>query len=119
VNCTNQVAPPLNPPTFEKLAQEDSDNMASSHHESLEEHIEIHLSKAACLLLFELLTNAYEAWRTDNPDDATAEPMLVCVDQHAARRALWQLEGAIERTLPEVFSKDYEELLDESKRLLG
>jgi len=32
--------------------------------------------------------------------------------------AIWCLEGEIERTLPEIFPKDYAELLEASKRRL-
>jgi len=42
----------------------------------LKNAVTISLSKAACLVLFELLTDSYEAWRRDNPDDASADAML-------------------------------------------
>ena len=32
--------------------------------------------------------------------------------------AIWRLEGEIERTLPEIFSRDYFELLEASKKRL-
>jgi len=44
--------------------------------------------------------------------------MQVPANEHSERIALWQLEGALERTLPELFSNNYTELLRESKTLL-
>ncbi len=85
----------------------------------LSEQINIPLSKAACLVLFELLTTSYERWRMSNPDDDSAEPMLVSAKEYPERVALWQLEGALERTLPELFASSYVELIAESKRALA
>jgi len=93
--------------------------MRSPLEEQLEEQLDIRLSKAACLLLFELLTNAYEAWRAENPQDSSAGAMLVRAEEHAERQALWQLESALERMIPELFSTHYGELVTESKRLLS
>jgi|HubBroStandDraft_4_1064222.scaffolds.fasta_scaffold218122_2 hypothetical protein len=81
----------------------------------LEEPVTLSLSKAACLVLFELLTASYTHWRKSNPDDTSAGAMLVPANEHSERIALWQLEGALERTLPELFSNNYTELLRESK----
>ena len=76
----------------------------------LKTEVTISLSKAACLVLFELLTRSYEEWRKANPDDAVVSPMVVKAISHAERVALWQVEGSIEKTLHEVFSSNYEEL---------
>ncbi len=84
----------------------------------LEEPVSLSLSKAVCLVLFELLTVSYAHWRKANPSDASADAMLVPANEHSERIALWQLEGALERTLPELFSSNYPELLRESKTLL-
>jgi len=70
-------------------------------------------------VLFELLTSSYEEWRKLNPDDSSASPMQVTAEDHAQRAAFWKLEGALERTLPELFSSNYDELLAESKRVLN
>ena len=78
----------------------------------------ITLSKAACLVLFELLTVSYEAWRRDNPNDASADALLLNAQETSQRAALWELEGSLERTLPELFSSNYGDLLTESRRLL-
>ena len=85
---------------------------------TLDEEVTIPISKAACLVLFEMLTTAYEKWRPLNPDDQSAAPMIVSASAHYERMALWKLEGALEKTLPEVFSSNYEELLEQSHRIL-
>jgi hypothetical protein len=85
----------------------------------LKSEITISLSKAACLVLFELLTKSYEQWRRANPDDATASPMVVNASSQSERAALWQVEGSIEKTLPEVFSAEYEELVAAAHGLLS
>ena len=84
----------------------------------LNSKVTITLSKAACLVLFELLTVSYEAWRRDNPNDDSADAMLVNAQETSQRAALWELEGSLERTLPELFSSNYGDLLTESRRLL-
>ena len=85
----------------------------------LKSDITISLSKAACLVLFELLTESYEQWRSANPDDATAGPMVVKATSQSERVALWQVEGSIEKTLPEVFSSKYKELLAAAHGMLS
>jgi hypothetical protein len=85
---------------------------------SLNDQVAIDLPKSVCLVLFELLTRSYEVWRKENPEDESAEPMLVEAGEIAQRRALWRLEGALERTLPELFSSNYAGLLSEANRIL-
>ena len=68
----------------------------------LTEPVTLEMPKSACLLLFEMLTTAYELWRKANPDDASANPMVIAAQTHAERVALWKLEGVLERTLPEL-----------------
>ncbi len=87
--------------------------------DNLDEEITIPLSKSACLVIFELLTTSYEQWRKSNPNDESACPLLVNAAEHPQRVALWRLEGAIERALPELFASNYAELLAESKRFLA
>ena len=91
---------------------------AASMNSDLDEFVDIPIPKAACLVLFELLTTAYEKWRPANPDDRNAEALVVSANSHAERMALWKLEGALERTLPEVFSSNYSELLEQSRERL-
>jgi len=85
----------------------------------LESEITISLPKAACLVLFELLTKSYEQWRRANPNDANADPMVVMAYSQSERVALWKVEGSTEKTLPEVFSSDYEELLAAAHSMLS
>jgi hypothetical protein len=85
---------------------------------SLDDNVIIDLPKSVCLVLFELLTQSYEAWRKSNPNDSSAGPLFVEAREFAQRKALWQLEGALERTLPEIFSSNYSELLSEARRVL-
>jgi hypothetical protein len=85
----------------------------------LQESVEISLPKGVCLVVFELLAKSYERWREVNPDDASANPMVVEASHPAQRMAIWQLEGAFERALPELFSGNYRELLAESERLIA
>ena len=85
---------------------------------SLNDKVAIELPKSVCLVLFELLTRSYEVWRKDNPDDSSAGPLLVEAREFAQRKALWRLEGALESSLPELFSANYSELLSEARRLL-
>jgi hypothetical protein len=44
--------------------------------------------------------------------------LLVQANEHSEQIVLWQLEGVLEKTLPELFSSNYTELLRESKTLL-
>jgi hypothetical protein len=37
---------------------------------------------------------------------------------HAERVAFWKLEGALERTLPELFSSNHRALLEEARKQL-
>jgi len=85
---------------------------------SLDDKVIIDLPKSVCLVLFELLTQSYEAWRKSNPNDSSASPLFVEAREFAQRTALWRLEGALERTLPEIFSSNYSELLSEAIRVL-
>lgn len=85
---------------------------------SLDDKVAIDLPKAVCLVLFELMTQSYEAWRTSNPNDSSAGPLIVEARDFAQREALWRLEGALESTLPEIFSSNYSEMLSEARRVL-
>jgi hypothetical protein len=61
----------------------------------------------------------YEHWRKVNSDDASANPMVLEASHPAPRMAIWQLEGAIERILPELFSSNYRESLVDEERFLA
>lgn len=49
--------------------------------------------------------------RRDNPNDTSDRAMLVNAEEASHRAALWELEGSSERTLPELFSTKYADLL--------
>jgi hypothetical protein len=82
----------------------------------VDREVEIALPKSVLLVLFELLSASYEAWRKDNPDDSSANPLCVVAARNSERVALWRLEGAIERTLPEILSAEYDQLLQAAHR---
>jgi hypothetical protein len=86
---------------------------------TLNETVTLYLPKSACLVLYELLTKSYKHWRKSNPDDSSPNPMQLNAKEYAERRAVWRLEGALERAVPELFASDSTTLLKESKRLLG
>jgi hypothetical protein len=85
---------------------------------SLDDKVRVDLPTSVCLVFFELLTQSYEAWRVNNPDDSSAGTLCVEAREFAQRKALWRLEGELERALPELFSSNYPELLSGAKRLL-
>jgi len=85
---------------------------------TLNETVTVYLAKSACLVLYELLTESYKQWRKSNPDDSSPNPMRLDAKEYAERMAVWRLEGALERAVPEVFASDSAALLKESKRLL-
>lgn len=84
---------------------------------ALNQKVTLELNEDACLVLFELLTRSYEAWRKTNPNDNSPNPLVLEAREISERRALWILEGALERTLP-VFASNYLELLSEAKKAL-
>ena len=86
----------------------------------LKENLSITLSKAAWLVLFELLATSNAEWSKSNPDSysTSARPLQLKAD-HSERVALWWLENAIENRLPELFLSNYAELVEQSKRLLA
>lgn len=45
--------------------------------------------------------------------------MLINAGEVAQRMALWQLEGSLEKTLPELFFPKYDELVAEAKRIVS
>jgi hypothetical protein len=85
---------------------------------TLNETVTVYLPKSACLVLYELLAKSYRHWRKSNPGDSSPNPMQLNAKGYAQRRAVWQLEGALERAVPELFASDSAVLLKASKRLL-
>jgi len=69
----------------------------------LNEYVDVPIPKAACLVLFELLTSSYEEWRKLNPDDSSASPMNINAEDHAQRMALWKLKVRLKGPFPSSF----------------
>jgi len=79
--------------------------------DSLSEKLEIRLEKGTLLVLFEYLSRNRDRVRK------TGRSGLLAPDG-GEFEALSHLEAAIERTLPEIFSPDYKELLGRWKQHL-
>src|SRR5207248_9655886 len=81
----------------------------------LEENLSITLSKAAWLVLFELLATSNAEWNKTNPDSysTSAKPLQLKAD-HPERVALWWLECALESRLSEPMLGNYAELVEEA-----
>jgi hypothetical protein len=76
----------------------------------LAEKVSLAMPKGTLLVLFEYLARSYDSWRvsTDAADEATFNLQK---PDGGERLALWQFEGEIERSLPEVFAPDYKLLI--------
>jgi hypothetical protein len=83
----------------------------------LQEQVSISMSKGTFLVLFEYLAHSYESW-CKAAESSDASSFTVQKPDHGERIALWQLEGAIERTFPEIFSSEYPQLLANWKQHL-
>jgi hypothetical protein len=84
---------------------------------NLDESTSITMPKGTLLVLFEYLARSYGSWKEASaaPDEAS---FALQPPDTGERKALWRLEGEIERTLPEVFSPDYRQLIAEWKERL-
>jgi hypothetical protein len=84
---------------------------------NLEESTSITMPKGTLLVLFEYLARSHDTWRRIGgaPDEAT---FALQPPDAGECKALWRLEGEIERTLPEIFSADYPQLIAEWKQHL-
>ena len=81
----------------------------------------ISMRKETLLVIFEFLARSYEDWRKSGISpisDLSDESFVLSKPDAGERVALWRLEGEIERTLPEIFSSDYRELIASEKRRL-
>jgi hypothetical protein len=81
----------------------------------LNEQVAISMAKGTLLVLFEFLAHSYEQWRGSGNERPPDDTFALLRPDGAERAALWQLEGVIERTLPEVFARDYKDLVAEWK----
>lgn len=79
--------------------------------------ISLTMPRETMLVIFEFLARSYEDWKKGGvlPDDT----FLLCKPDPGERVALWRLEGEIERTLPEIFSPEYKELIAAEKQRLS
>lgn len=86
-------------------------------HEELQEQVTIPIPKGTLLVLFEYLARSHDGWRRTG--ESLDESSFVLEKPDVGERlALWLLEGAIERTLPEIFWPEYRQLLAEWKQHL-
>jgi len=69
------------------------------------------------LVIFEFLAQSYEEWKRSGP--ASDDSFFLRKPDAGERVALWRLEGEIERTLPEIFSQEYKQLIAHEKRRLS
>lgn len=84
---------------------------------ALDEQVPISLPKATLLVLFEFLARSSDRWRPSE-NRQQAEDRFVLKPDPGELAALWHLEGAIERTLPEVFAPDYQNMINGWKQKL-
>jgi len=84
---------------------------------ALDEQVPISLPKGTRLVLFEFLARSSDRWRPSE-NRQQAEDKFVLEPDPGELAALWHLEGAIERTLPEVFAPDYQNMIDGWKQKL-
>lgn len=84
---------------------------------ALEEEASITMPKGTLLVLFEYFSRSYDSWREvgDSSDEA---PFALQQPDAGERKAIWRLEGEIERTLHEIFSADYTSLIADWKQHL-
>ena len=85
---------------------------------ALDEQVTISLPKGTLLVLFEFLAHSYDSWKRSDSPQVTEDTFALLKPDGGERMALWHLEGAIERTLPEIFAPDYKEMIGEWKRKL-
>ena len=71
---------------------------------NLDEPISITMPKGTLLVLLEYLARSYDSWQRmgGEPNESTFALQLPDAGE---RKALWRLEGEIEHTLLEVFSR--------------
>ena len=84
----------------------------------LDEQVTISLPKGTLLVLFEFLSRSYDLWKRSENPPPTENTFVLLRPDAGERTALWHLEGAIERTLPEIFAPDYNDLIGEWKNKL-
>jgi hypothetical protein len=84
--------------------------------------VNLSMRRETLLVIFEFLARSYDDWRknAESPTANVADDSFVLRKPDSGERvALWRLEGEIERTLPEIFSAEYEELVASEKHRLS
>ncbi|HEY2912084.1 MAG TPA: hypothetical protein VGK21_01880 [Candidatus Angelobacter sp.] len=81
---------------------------------NLEEKISIELSKGELLVIFEFLARSYDAWQ--EAGNTKENTFVLSPPDVGERIILWRLEGEIERTLAEIFSTEYRDLVGRAKQ---
>ena len=88
-----------------------------------ENGVAITMPTATWLVIFEFLSRSYEEWAKkeewDKKKELTDTSFAFAQPEAGERVAMWKLEGAIERTLPEIFSPEYETILTVEKAALA
>lgn len=85
---------------------------------ALDEQVTISLPKGTLLVLFEFLSHSYVLWKRSGDPPPAEDTFVLLKPEGGERAALWHLEGAIERTLPEISAANYNDLVGESKQKL-
>ena len=85
---------------------------------TLDKQVTISLPKGTFLVLFEFLSRSYELWKNSGNPPPADDTFVLLKPDAGERTALWHFEGAIERTLPEIFATNYKDLVGEWKQKL-
>jgi len=84
-------------------------------------NVSISMRKETLLVIFEFLARSYDSWSKSceaNGRLASDGTFALSKPDLGELAALWYLEGEIQRTLPEIFSSDYSEILSKEKQRL-
>jgi hypothetical protein len=85
------------------------------------EFVEVKMRRATLLVIFEYLARSHDEWSKTGqvPGDYSESTLVPSRPDPGGRVALWRLEGEIERTLPEIFDPDDNELIAMEKKRLS
>jgi hypothetical protein len=84
--------------------------------------VNLSMRRETLLVIFEFLARSHADWskNLESPAASGADDSFVLRKPDSGERvALWRLEGEIERTLPEIFSAEYDELVASEKQRLS
>jgi hypothetical protein len=85
------------------------------------EFVDLKMRRTTLLVIFEFLARSHDEWSKTGkvPGDRFDTTFVLSKPDPGERVALWQLEGEIERTLPDIFGPDYQDLIAAEKRRLS